>query len=57
MKTLSIDEQTYKRLTSLLEEVVHSKRRNIDYNDFINELIDVYQESKWGHIGSDVAGG
>ena len=57
MKTLSIDEQTYKRLTSLLEEVVHSKRRNIDYNDFINELIDVYQESKWGHIGSDIAGG
>ena len=57
MKTLSIDEQTYKRLTSLLEEVVHSKRRNIDYNDFINELIDVYQESKWGHSGSDVAGG
>jgi hypothetical protein len=57
MKTLSIDEQTYKRLTSLLEEVVHSKRRNIDYNDIINELIDVYQESKWGHIGSEVAGG
>jgi hypothetical protein len=57
MKTLDIDEQTYKRLTSILEEVMHYKRRDIDYADIINELIDVYQENKWGHIGSDVAGG
>jgi predicted CopG family antitoxin len=57
MKTISIDEQTYRRLTSILEEVMHFKRRDINYDDIINELIDVYQESKWGHIGSDVAGG
>ena len=57
MKTLDIDEQTYRRLTSVLEEVMHSKRRDINYDDIINELIDVYQESRWGHIGSDVAGG
>jgi hypothetical protein len=57
MKTLDINEQTYKRLTSILEEVMHYKRRDIDYDDIINELIDVYQENKWGHIGSDVAGG
>jgi predicted CopG family antitoxin len=57
MKTISIDEQTYRRLTSILEEVMHFKRRDINYDDMINELIDVYQESKWGHIGSDVAGG
>jgi hypothetical protein len=57
VKTLNIDEQTYRRLTSVLEEVMHSKRRNINYDDIINELIDVYQESRWGHIGSDVAGG
>jgi hypothetical protein len=57
MKTLDIDEQTYKRLTSILEEVMHFKRRDINYDDIINELIDIYQESKWGHIGSDVAGG
>jgi hypothetical protein len=36
---------------------MHSKRRDINYDDIINELIDVYQESTWGHIGSDVAGG
>jgi DNA-directed RNA polymerase delta subunit len=57
MKTLNIDEQTYRRLTSVLEEVMHSKRRDINYDDIINELIDIYQESRWGHIGSDVAGG
>jgi hypothetical protein len=57
VKTLNIDEQTYRRLTSVLEEVMHSKRRDINYDDIINELIDVYQESRWGHIGSDVAGG
>jgi DNA-directed RNA polymerase delta subunit len=57
LKTLNIDEQTYRRLTSVLEEVMHSKRRDINYDDIINELIDVYQESRWGHIGSDVAGG
>ena len=57
MKTLTIDEQTYRRLTSVLEEEMHSKRRDINYDDIINELIDVYQESRWGHIGSDVAGG
>jgi hypothetical protein len=57
MKTLDIDEQTYKRLTTILEEVMHFKRRDINYDDIINELIDIYQESKWGHIGSDVAGG
>ena len=57
MKTLNIDEQTYRRLTSVLEEVMHSKRRDINYDDIINELIDIYQESRWGHIGSDAAGG
>lgn len=57
MKTINIDEQTYRRLTSILEDVMHFKRRDINYDDIINELIDVYQESKGGHIGSDVAGG
>ncbi|HEY6885118.1 MAG TPA: hypothetical protein VI278_13875 [Nitrososphaeraceae archaeon] len=57
MKTINIDEQTYRRLTSILEEVMHFKRSDINYDDIINELIDVYQESKGGHIGSDVAGG
>jgi DNA-directed RNA polymerase delta subunit len=57
MKTLDIHEQTYARLTSILEEIMHSKRRDVSYDDIINELIDTYQENKWGHIGSDIGGG
>ena len=57
MKRLDIHEQTYARLTSILEEVMHYKRRDVNYDDIINVLIDTYQENKWGHIGSDVGGG
>jgi hypothetical protein len=57
MKTLQIHERTYARLTSVLEEEMHIKRRDINYDDIINELIDTYQENKWGHIGSDIGGG
>jgi hypothetical protein len=57
MKTLNIEDQTYRRLSSILQDIMHSKRRDVNYDDILNELIDVYQESKGGHIGSDVAGG
>ena len=45
MKTLSVDEQTYKRLTSIMSDMMHTKKRNVNYDDVINELIDVYQDS------------
>jgi predicted CopG family antitoxin len=45
MKTLSIDEQTYKRLTSIMNDMMHTKKHNVNYDDVINELIDVYQDS------------
>lgn len=45
MKTLSVDEQTYKRLTSIMNDLTHTKKRNVNYDDVINELIDVYQDS------------
>jgi DNA-directed RNA polymerase delta subunit len=57
VKTLLIHEQTYARLTSVLEELMHSEKRDINYDDIINELIDTYQENKWGHIGADIGGG
>ena len=57
MKTLLIHDQTYTRLTSVLEDLMHSTRRDVNIDDVINELIDAYQEYKWGHIGSDVGGG
>ena len=57
MKTLLIHDQTYARLTSVLEDLMHSTRRDVNYDDIINELIDAYQENKWGHIGADIGGG
>ena len=44
MKMLSIDEQTYKRLESIMDDIMHMKERNVSYDDVINELIDVYQD-------------
>jgi hypothetical protein len=57
MKTLSIEEGTYKRLTSVLEDVMHYTKKDVNYDDILNELIDVYQENKWGSIGGPVGGG
>lgn len=45
MKTLSIDEQTYKRLTSVLHDIMTEKKQDVDYDYVINELIDTYQDS------------
>jgi hypothetical protein len=57
MKTLSIEEHTHRRLAAVLDEITHYKKRDINYDDVINELIDIYQESRWGHIGSDIVAG
>jgi hypothetical protein len=57
MKTLWIEEGTYKRLTSVLEDVMHFTKKDVNYDDILNELIDVYQENVWGNIGGPVGGG
>jgi hypothetical protein len=44
VKTLSIDEQTHRRLASTMNDMVHIEKRNLSYDDVINQLIDVYQE-------------
>jgi hypothetical protein len=44
MKMLSIDDQTYGKLTSIMNDLMHTKKRNLSYDDIINELIDVYQD-------------
>jgi predicted CopG family antitoxin len=44
MKMLSIDDQTYRKLTSIMNDLMHTKKRNLSYDDIINELIDVYQD-------------
>jgi hypothetical protein len=44
MKMLSIDDQTYRRLASIMNDIMHTEKRNLSYDDVINELIDVYQD-------------
>ncbi|MGC1928896.1 MAG: hypothetical protein WA667_07965 [Candidatus Nitrosopolaris sp.] len=57
MRTLRIEDDTYKRLTSVMEDVMHYRKKDVNYDDILNELIDVYQESVWGSIGGTVGGG
>jgi DNA-directed RNA polymerase delta subunit len=57
MRTLRIEEITYKRLTSVLEDVMHYKKKDVNYDDILNELIDVYQENVGGSIGGTIGGG
>jgi hypothetical protein len=44
MKMLNIDDQTYRRLESIMNDIMHTEKRNLSYDDVINELIDVYQD-------------
>ena len=55
MKLLSVDEQTYRRLGSILNDMMHTERRNISYDDVLNHLIDVYQE-RLGLSGENAGG-
>jgi hypothetical protein len=57
MKNLQIDDITYKRLQSLLDEFISTKRQDLDINDLLNDLIDNYQESQWGTLGAGAGGG
>ncbi|WP_161486237.1 hypothetical protein [Candidatus Nitrosocosmicus hydrocola] len=54
---MQIDETTYKRLQSLLEEFISTKKQDLDMNDLLNDLIDNYQESQWGTLGASAGGG
>ncbi len=53
--TLRIDEQTYRRLTSIMNDMVNAEKRNLSYDDAINQLIDVYQEHQ--ALSGENAGG
>jgi predicted CopG family antitoxin len=44
MKMLSIDDQTYRRLESIMNDIMHTEKRNLSYDDVINQLIDMYQD-------------
>ena len=45
MKTLTLDDQTYKRLSAVMTDIMHAKGHDVDYGDAINELINVYQDT------------
>ena len=57
MKSIFIEDSTFKRLSSVLTETMHLSKRDLTYDDLVNELIDVYQEHNWGAIGGGAAGG
>ena len=44
MKTLTIDDHTYMRLESIMKDMMHEKKRDLDHSDVINVLINVYQD-------------
>lgn len=49
MVNLTVTEFTYKRFNSLLGDLMHKRKKNIDSDDLVNELIDNYQQNNWDH--------
>ena len=45
MKTLTVDDHTYRRLESIMNDMMHEKKRDVDHSDVINVLINAYQDS------------
>jgi hypothetical protein len=57
MKSIDVDDITYKRLSSIRIELMDRKQKDLDYDEVINHLIDTYQEGLWGRLGAEAAGG
>ena len=49
MVNLVLDEFTFRRINTLLSDIMDKRKRNMDYNDLVNELIDNYQQNNWDH--------
>ena len=45
MKTVSIEDQTHRRLASILNEIMAAKKQDVDFDYVINILIDTYHDS------------
>ena len=45
MKTLTLDDHTYRRLESIMKDMMHDKKQDINDSYVINELINAYQDS------------
>ena len=46
---LTVNEFTFRRFSSLLGDLMDKRKRNIDSDDLMNELIDNYQQNNWDH--------
>jgi hypothetical protein len=57
MRSLERDDITFKRLSTVRTDLMESKKKDMEYDDVINHLIDSFQESTWGHLGAEAAGG
>ena len=52
---LEVNENTFKRFDALLTDLMEKRKKNMDYDDLLNELIDNYQQNNWDQFM--VAGG
>ena len=52
---LEVTENTFKRFDTLLIDLMEKRKKNMDYDDLLNELIDNYQQNNWDQFM--VAGG
>jgi hypothetical protein len=57
MKSLELDDVTFKRLSTLRADMMEVKKKDMEYDEVINHLIDSFQEGMWGHLGAEAAGG
>ena len=55
VKELEVNENTFKRFDTLLIDLMEKRKKNMDYDDLLNELIDNYQQNNWDQFM--VAGG
>lgn len=44
-RTINLDDQTFKRLTTIVSELSNEKKSDVDYAYAINLLIDIYLEN------------
>ena len=49
MANLAVNEFTFRRFNALLSDLMDKRKRNMDYDDLLNELIDNYQQNNWDH--------
>ena len=52
---LDINENTFKRFDALLMDIMEKRKKYMDHDDLLNELIDNYQQNNWDQFL--VAGG